>query len=160
MYQSQEAEGSLGFGDAKARARSRGLTWGAAGAKLTSVHQRISGLDTASAPAVFEGPARVYVCAQSCRTLCDPVGCSPLDSSVLGILQARTLGRVPFPPQGIFLTQRWKVHLLHQQVPLTASPGKPQGSQSSFSSSCQAPLTSNISWLLLRGKVTVSPVLK
>ena len=42
----------------------------------------------------------VYVCAQSCPTLCDPVGCSPLDSSVPGILQERTLGRVPFPPPG------------------------------------------------------------
>ena len=29
--------------------------------------------------------------AQSCPTLCDPVDSSPSDSSVLGILQARTL---------------------------------------------------------------------
>ena len=29
--------------------------------------------------------------AQSCPTLCDPMGCSPPGSSVHGILQARTL---------------------------------------------------------------------
>ena len=29
--------------------------------------------------------------AQSCLTLCDPMDCSPLGSSVLGILQARIL---------------------------------------------------------------------
>ena len=28
---------------------------------------------------------------QSCLTLCDPIDCSPLGSSVPGILQARTL---------------------------------------------------------------------
>ena len=31
------------------------------------------------------------VCAQSCLTLCDPMDCSPPDSSVHGILQARIL---------------------------------------------------------------------
>ena len=31
------------------------------------------------------------VCAQSCPTLCDPVDCSPPDSSVHGIFQARIL---------------------------------------------------------------------
>ena len=29
--------------------------------------------------------------AQSCSTLCDPVDCSPLGSSIHGILQARVL---------------------------------------------------------------------
>ena len=33
----------------------------------------------------------VYEVAQSCPTLCDPVDCSPPDSSVHGILQARVL---------------------------------------------------------------------
>ena len=32
--------------------------------------------------------------AQSCRTLCDPVDCSPPGSSVHGVFQARTLERV------------------------------------------------------------------
>ena len=34
---------------------------------------------------------------QSCLTLCDPVDCSPPDSSVHGILQARILEWVPMP---------------------------------------------------------------
>ena len=33
----------------------------------------------------------VCVCVQSCLTLCNPVDCSPPDSSVHGIFQARTL---------------------------------------------------------------------
>ena len=33
----------------------------------------------------------MYVCAQSCPTLCDRVDCSPPGSSVHGILQARIL---------------------------------------------------------------------
>ena len=36
----------------------------------------------------------VCLVAQSCPTLCDPMDCSPPDSSVLGILQARILGWV------------------------------------------------------------------
>ena len=38
--------------------------------------------------------------AQSCPTLCDPVNCSPPGSSVHGILPARILGGLPFPPPG------------------------------------------------------------
>ena len=37
---------------------------------------------------------------QSCQTLCDPRDCSPLGSSVYGILQTRILEWVPFPPRG------------------------------------------------------------
>ena len=37
---------------------------------------------------------------QSCPTLCDPMDYSPPGSSVHGILQARILGWVPFPPPG------------------------------------------------------------
>ena len=37
---------------------------------------------------------------QSCPTLCDPVDCSPSGSSVHGILQARILSGLPFPPPG------------------------------------------------------------
>ena len=45
----------------------------------------------------------VCVCArvkslQLCPTLCNPVNCSPLDSSVHGILQARILEWVAMPP--------------------------------------------------------------
>ena len=38
--------------------------------------------------------------AQSCPTPCDPMDCSLPGSSVLGILQARTLDGLPFPPPG------------------------------------------------------------
>ena len=34
---------------------------------------------------------------QSCLTLCDPIDGSPPGSPVPGILQARTLGGLPFP---------------------------------------------------------------
>ena len=37
---------------------------------------------------------------QSCPTLCNPTECSPLGSSVHGILQARTLELLPFPSPG------------------------------------------------------------
>ena len=38
--------------------------------------------------------------AQSCPTLCDPMDCSLLGSSVHGILQARILEWVTFPSAG------------------------------------------------------------
>ena len=41
----------------------------------------------------------------SCFSLCNPMDCSPPDSSVRGILQARILGGLPFPSPGIFLIQ-------------------------------------------------------
>ena len=39
----------------------------------------------------WEAPQSENEIAQSCLTLCDPVGCSLPDSSVHGILQARVL---------------------------------------------------------------------
>ena len=39
-------------------------------------------------------------CAQLHPILCDPVDCNPPGSSVHGISQARTLGRLPFPSPG------------------------------------------------------------
>ena len=42
----------------------------------------------------------VLLCAQSCLTLCDPMDCSPPGSSVHGMLQARMLEWVAFPPPG------------------------------------------------------------
>ena len=52
--------------------------------------------------------------AQSCLTLYDPVDCSPLGSSVLGVLQARKLeGISHFLPQGILPTQGSKPGLLN-----------------------------------------------
>ena len=47
-------------------------------------------------PQAFIFP-RVGVHAQSCPTLCDPMDCSPLGSSVHRILQARILEWVAFP---------------------------------------------------------------
>ena len=43
------------------------------------------------------------MCAQSlqlCLTLCDPMDCSPPDSTVCGILQARILEWIAMPPPG------------------------------------------------------------
>ena len=59
----------------------------------------------------------------------DPMDCSPLGSSVHGILQARIL-EYHFLLQGIFLTQGLNPHLLHWQVDsLSLSHlGSPQGS--------------------------------
>ena len=73
------------------------------------------------------------VCAklpQLCPTLCNPIDCSLLGSSVHGILQARIREGCHFLLQGIFLTQESNVHLLsllHWQagsLPLVP-PGKP-----------------------------------
>ena len=38
--------------------------------------------------------------AQSCLTLCDPMDCNLIGSSVHGIFQARILEWVPFPSPG------------------------------------------------------------
>ena len=40
---------------------------------------------------VKQGDRTKHMCAPSCPTLCDPMDCSPLGSSVQGTLQARTL---------------------------------------------------------------------
>ena len=45
----------------------------------------------------------------------NPMDCSPPDSSVQGIFQARVLKWVPFPFPGIFLTQGSNPHLLHRR---------------------------------------------
>ena len=42
----------------------------------------------------------VYLVAQYCPTLCDPIDCSPPDSSVHGIFQARIREWLPFPTPG------------------------------------------------------------
>ena len=59
----------------------------------------------------------VCVCvlvAQSCPTLCDPMGCSPPGSSVRGISPARILEWVAISfSRGIFLTQGLNPGLLH-----------------------------------------------
>ena len=58
----------------------------------------------------------VFMCsvAQSCRTVCNPVGCSPQGSSVHGSSQARILEWFAiFLFQGIFLTQGFNLRLLN-----------------------------------------------
>ena len=42
----------------------------------------------------------MYVRAESCLTLCDPMDCSRLGSSVPGIFQAKHWCGLPFPPSG------------------------------------------------------------
>ena len=47
----------------------------------------------------------LYLAAQSCLTLCDPMDCSPPGSSVYGILQARILEWVAMPSSRIYTLQ-------------------------------------------------------
>ena len=63
-----------------------------------------------------------YVCAQSCRTLCNPMDCSlavamdcsPAGSSVHGISPGKNTGvGCHFQLQGVFLTQGLNPRLLH-----------------------------------------------
>ena len=62
---------------------------------------------------------------QSCPTLFDPMDCSPLGSSVRGILQVRILEWVARPSaRGIFQIQGLNpclLPVLHWQVPFTIS---------------------------------------
>ena len=53
--------------------------------------------------------------AQSCLTICNPMDCSPPDSSVHGILQAWILPWVALL-QGIFLTQKLNPGLLRRRI--------------------------------------------
>ena len=65
-----------------------GLSWGSK--RVSNVHWQLH-----------------YICAQSCLTLCEPMDCSPLGSSVHGISQARILRWVAIPySRGIFQIQR------------------------------------------------------
>ena len=75
----------------------------------------------------------VFLCSQSCLTLCDLMDCSPRDSSVHGIFQARILEWVAIsyfrdlPNPGIEPALVRLLGLLHRQagsLPL-APPGKP-----------------------------------
>ena len=49
-----------------------------------------------NSPKVWNAQSKTCACvlSQSCLTLCDPAGCSPLGSSVHGVLQARVLERI------------------------------------------------------------------
>ena len=48
----------------------------------------------------------LFMCALSCPSLCDPLECSPLDSSVHGIFQATIVDWVAISSSGgIFLNQ-------------------------------------------------------
>ena len=52
-------------------------------------------------PSTFDALGEpVCVCAQSCWTLCDPMNCSPPNSSIHRILQGRILEWLPFPSPG------------------------------------------------------------
>ena len=54
---------------------------------------------------------------QSCPTLCDPMDCSPAESSVHGMLQAGIMQWVAMPSRGIFLTQGSKPRLFISCIP-------------------------------------------
>ena len=86
----------------------------------------------------------LYVCsvAQLCLTLCNPMDCCQLGSSVHGILQVRILEWLPFPPPG---------DLPNPTLPgrffITEPPGKPPGkSPGSPQNSFRHILTRKRSW--------------
>ena len=67
---------------------------------------------------------------QSCRTVCDPMNCSPPNSSVRGILQEYCSG-LPCLPPGDIPDPGLNLHILHPLLWQTDSlplmlPGKPQ----------------------------------
>ena len=64
---------------------------------------------------------------QSCPTLCSPVDCSPPDSSVRGLLQARTLEWVAMPFSRASSPPRDRTHVYALAVVFftTELPGKP-----------------------------------
>ena len=63
--------------------------------------------------------------AQSCLTLCNPMVCSPLGSSVHVILQARTLEWVAFPYPGDLLNPG--IELVSPALLVDSSPSEPPG---------------------------------
>ena len=66
--------------------------------------------------------------AQSCPTICDPINCSPPGSSIHGNSPGKNTGvGCHSLLQGILLTQRSNLGLLHcWQILTSAPPGKPQ----------------------------------
>ena len=73
--------------------------------------------------------AGLVLVTQSCWTLCDPMDCSPPDSSVHGILQARILAWVAVPfSRGSSQPRDWTGSpALQADSLLSEPPGKPQG---------------------------------
>ena len=64
--------------------------------------------------------------AKSCLTLCDSMDCSPPGSCIHGILQARILEWVAFPPPDsvqneFFLCLSFELSLQHVQIPIFLS---------------------------------------
>ena len=56
-----------------------------------------TGVETSIQAGIYVSRDKVKVLSQSCLTLCNPVDCSPPDSSVHGISQARILEWVAIP---------------------------------------------------------------
>ena len=68
---------------------------------LAVVPHAVVGLQTRVCPAVISGHAlKSSARAQLCPAVCAPMDGSPPGSSALGILQARILDGLPFPPPG------------------------------------------------------------
>ena len=60
-----------------------------------------------SDPFYHKAAAAAAKSLQSCPTLCDPIDGSPPGSAIPGILQARTLSGLPFPPP-MHESEKWK----------------------------------------------------
>ena len=80
---------------------------------FTTVNKQFSNEVIGMGWIVFPQNSYEWVATRWCPTLCDPITCSPPESSVPGILQARILELVAIPfSRGIFLTQESNPYLL------------------------------------------------
>ena len=76
---------------------------------------------------MVESISGMYMCAQSCPTLCDPIDCSPQVPLSMGFSKQEYWSRLPFPTPGDLPDSESNSHLLHWRVdflPLVP-PGKP-----------------------------------
>ena len=112
---------------------------------------------------------RVCVCTQSCLTSCDPMDCSPPDSSARESLQARLLEWLPFPSRGDLPDPEFKPASFTSHAPagdfFTTIPGFPGGSDGK-ESACNVGDPGSIPGLgrspgdsLEKGKATQSSIL-
>ena len=79
-------------------ARDGGTWWAAVYGVTAQSRTRLTRLSSSSSSkSPFPPPALHVLVTQSCATLCNPMDCGPLGSSVHGILQAGTLEWVAIP---------------------------------------------------------------
>ena len=116
----------MNFGDTNIQFQQNGLTRAGSPVRATGTPYM------AQRATCFSIRKEEVLVSQSCLTLCDPLGCSPLGSSVHGILQARILEWVAMlSSRGSSLPrdQTW-VSCITDSLP-SEPPGKPRGGKKS-----------------------------